>query len=562
MSLKDEAHLATKVDQLPSASSMQILPKDREFAVLDPSEGSDKGQECRFSRTTWSGHNDNLAREYGQVIIEQDLFSELTRSEEMLKIQGPNRRIDILSHSNSSAWVEKCRSLHASRQHRIDILRLISKNMMCRLLPRLLCSVIYSRIDSQLSCCFLLPNVRSLPIPRMMMTHRFALPSISKRARSFYCLVILAIIFQVGCSPSRLATTAPTALPRDVGFDTKTKSNQVLAQGRIQPAKGLIRLSAIPGDRVEQVLVQAGQNIRKQQPLIVLQSQQLRALELEAASLRLDEARALRQVKQQEAELAIDASGLKLQSAMQMVTQANSQLALAKKGGEQVESLGRQISTLQKLRESPLTRAAIGTIELETKKNELNKISSVSEQGLLVAQQAVEIAKLQLVQSERSLVAAKESRELVDQATPIASLEKQIDILKLQLAQSNLVSPLDGVVISVNVEEGERTAQLPLFELADLSEMVCLAEVHESDVASIAIDDLAEIRSSALGRTLKGQVFRIDRVVGAAQMRSPNPMARSDFRSIPVWIKIEANDIEMASQRLQLQVDVSINKTR
>ncbi len=365
-----------------------------------------------------------------------------------------------------------------------------------------------------------------------------------------------------GCGSSPLQTSTPSFQHREVTLNDKPKPNQVLAQGRLQPAKGLIRLSALPGDRVEKVLVQAGQKVRKLQPLIVLQSQQLRALELEAALLRLDEARALRQAKQQEADLAIDAANLKLQSATQLLTQANAQLSMAKKGGEQVESLGRQIASLQSLRESPLTRAAIGTIELESKRNELTKISSVNEQTQLAAQQSVELSRLQLVQSERSVGAARESRKLVDQATPIASLEKQIDILKLQLEQSNIVSPLDGVVVSVNVEVGERTAQLPLFELADLSEMVCVAEVHESDVASIATDDLTEIRSSALARTLVGRVVRIDRVVGAAQMRSPNPMARSDFRSIPVWIAIDANDIELAAQRLQLQVDVSINKTR
>ena len=383
---------------------------------------------------------------------------------------------------------------------------------------------------------------------------------IAKHLRGFVTLTMMVVLG--GCGPSPLLTSSPAFPHREVSMNDKPKPNQVLAQGRIQPAKGLIRLSAIPGDRVEQVLVQAGQKVRKLQPLIVLQSQQLRALELEAAVLRLDEARALRQAKQQEADLAIDAAGLKLQSATQMLTQANAQLAMAKKSGEQVESLGRQISSLQSLRESPLTRAAIGTIELESKRNELTKISSVNEQTQLAAGQAVELSKLQLVQSERSVAAAKESRKLVDQATPIASLEKQIDILKLQLEQSNIVSPFDGVVVSVNVEVGERTAQFPLFELADLSEMVCVAEVHESDVASIAIDDPAEIRSSALARTLKGRVVRIDRVVGAAQMRSPNPMARSDFRSIPVWIAIDANDIELAAQRLQLQVDVSINKTR
>lgn len=398
------------------------------------------------------------------------------------------------------------------------------------------------------------------------MTQSFAMPSIAKRL--WKCLapsvisVGLAIVFQTGCSPSRLAMSDPSIRNLDVSLSEKARSSQVLAQGRIQPLKGLIRVSAIPGDRIEQVLVQAGQTIRKQQPLIVLQSQQLRALDLEAASLRLEEARAMRQVKLQEADLAIDAAGLKLQSASQMLTQANSQLSLAKKSSEQVDSLSSQISSLQKLRESPLTRAAIGTIELETKKNELTKFSSVSEQTLFAAQQAVEISKLQLVQSEKTLAAAKESRTFVDQATPIASLEKQIEILRLQFEQSKILSPLDGVVVTVNVEVGERTAQLPLFELANLSEMVCVAEVHESDAASIAVDDLAEIRSSALGRTLKGRVLRIDRVVGAAQMRSPNPLARSDFRSIPVWIAIDSNDVEEAAQRLQLQVDVSISKTR
>ncbi len=393
-----------------------------------------------------------------------------------------------------------------------------------------------------------------------MMTHCFAKFSSAKHLRGFVALTLLVVFG--GCGPSPLRTSLPAFRHREVTINDKPKPNQVLAQGRIQPAKGLIRLSGLPGDRVEKVLVQAGQKVRKFEPLIVLQSQQLRALELESAVLRLDEARALRQVKQQEAELAIDVAGLKLESATQMLTQANSQLAMAKKGGEQVESLGRQISSLQSLRDSPLTRAAIGTIELESKRHELTRISSVNEQTQLAAQQAVELSKLQLVQSARSVAAANESRKLVDQATPIASLEKQIDILKLQLDQSNIVSPLDGVVVSVNVEVGERAAQLPLFELADLSEMVCVAEVHESDVASIAIDDPAEIRSSALARTLKGRVVRIDRVVGAAQMRSPNPMARSDFRSLPVWIAIDANDIELAAQRLQLQVDVSINKTR
>jgi HlyD family secretion protein len=399
----------------------------------------------------------------------------------------------------------------------------------------------------------------------MMMHPSFALLSTAKQqivaAHPLLLLALSSVVPLLGCSQAKpLANSIP--IVREVRFNDAAKSGQVLAQGRLQPAKGIIRLAAIPGDRVEQILVQAGQAVRKSQSLLILQSQKLRALELEAADVRLVEARAMLKAKQQEAELAIDAAGLKMQSAVQMLEQAKSQLVMVNKNSEQLDSLNHQISSLQKLRELPLTRAAIGTMELESKKNELSRISTVSEQSILAAKQAVELSTLQVTQSERALAAAKEARKLIDQSTPIGSLEKQIEILKMQLEQSNVVSPVDGIVVSVNIEVGERTAQLPMFELADLSEMVCVAEVHESDVASLTIDDQVEIRSSALGRPLKGRVKRIDRVVGAAQMRSPNPMARSDFRSIPVWIAIDASDTETASQRLQLQVDVSINKTR
>jgi hypothetical protein len=87
-----------------------------------------------------------------------------------------------------------------------------------------------------------------------------------------------------------------------------------------------------------------------------------------------------------------------------------------------------------------------------------------------------------------------------------------------------------------------------------------LAEVHESDVGQVRLGQIAEMKSASLSRTIRGRVRRIDRVVGASQMRSANPLARSDFRSIGVWIQIEPEDVAIASERLQLQVEVRIEK--
>ena len=340
------------------------------------------------------------------------------------------------------------------------------------------------------------------------------------------------------------------------------KPNTVLAQGRLQPEGGMVRISALPGDKVDQVLVRPGQAVQPNQPLFVMQSHALRALELETAELRLEEAIAIRQAKEQEADLAVEAANLKLEAAIQSRDQAVQQVGIAKKNADLLTSLKKQIDLLQSLREDSLTRAAVGTIELDSKKNELEKGNLGSEQSLLVAEQSLYMAELQITQGKKSVTASEKARALVDAATPIASLKKQIELLRLQLEQSNIVSPLQGAVISVNVEPGERTGPLPLAEVGDLSSMICIAEVHESDAARVSIDDRAELSSSALGRKITGRVQRIDRVVGAAQMRSPNPMARSDFRSIPVWIAIDKDDSEVAAQRLQLQVDVSITTTR
>jgi HlyD family secretion protein len=393
---------------------------------------------------------------------------------------------------------------------------------------------------------------------KMMSLQRLFLNISTLSKQVSICFAITGMLIANGCNGSR---TSQSGTKSNNPSGNVADQHTVKAQGRIQPERGLIRISALPGDRVEQIHVRAGDHVLRNQELANLQSQSLRALERQAAMLRLEEAKALRDAKQQEAELNVDAAKLKLEAAKESLQQALEQQAIAKKSFDQLTSIQQQITTLQQLRDAPLTRAAIGTIELEVKKSELQKATTMSEQAILAADQAVHLAQLQVSQGDKMVVSAEKSRSLVDAATPIASLEKQIELLNLQLEQSKILAPLDCVIISVNAEVGERTGPLPLVELADLTTMVCVAEVHESDAARVAVGDVAKLTSSALRTTLTGKVSRIDRVVGAAQMRSPNPMARSDFRSIPVWIVIDKDHTAAATERLQLQVDVSINVT-
>ena len=120
MSLKDESNLSAKRDKLTSAGTIQILSQYGQFAVLDRPECTNERQQSGFSGPAWSGHNDDFARKNGQIVIKQNLLAKFSGAEKMLEIGRANRGFDILGCTDTSARVEKCRSLNASRQHRDD----------------------------------------------------------------------------------------------------------------------------------------------------------------------------------------------------------------------------------------------------------------------------------------------------------------------------------------------------------------------------------------------------------------------------------------------------------
>jgi len=360
----------------------------------------------------------------------------------------------------------------------------------------------------------------------------------------------LAIIAEVVSADSVPAST-PTQIVR-----------QVNSQGKLMPARGIARLSALPGDRVDSILVKPGDRVVNDQVLAVLKSQTAKKLELEAAELKYAEAKSLHEVKLRELALAVSMAKSRVAAAEQSIEIAQSQQRLANLNEQQIDRLRKQVEAMKRLREDPLTRAAIGRLEVESKELEVEKLSATAEQSQLTAENGSKQASLQLKQAEESLVASQEAHSSALANSPLESLSKSIELLKLQWLESSIRAPYDATILNVVTEVGERTSTLPVLEIADLSRIVCMAEVYEADVGRIQLGDPARMKSAALETDLTGRVSRIDRIVGASQMRSPNPMARTDFRSVGVWIEIAEENIPLASKRLQLQVDVQISVAR
>lgn len=371
--------------------------------------------------------------------------------------------------------------------------------------------------------------------------------------RFFSRLISLSILLNVALGVAR-------GDPLPEASAIKDTSASIVAQGRLQPTAGILKLSAVPGDRIERISVEPGASVVAGQELVTLESAGLKKLELKIAELKLADAVAMHEAALRQAELGLETAQWKLRSAEQVHSQAKSSLELVGKQAQILRSLEEQIQGLEAIRSNPRLRGAVGSLELEAKRNQKIAAQVEYDRGMLGANQSIQSAELLVAQAQSVLREAKEAREQLKKHPSYRPLEKQIELLRIQLDQTAVVAPSAGTVLQVYGIAGERATALALIELADLTRMSCVAEVHESDVGQVRLGQLAEMKSASLSRPIRGKVSRIDRVVGLPQFRSASPLARSDFRSIAVWIQIDPQDVSVASERLQLQVEVRIEK--
>jgi HlyD family secretion protein len=126
----------------------------------------------------------------------------------------------------------------------------------------------------------------------------------------------------------------------------------------------------------------------------------------------------------------------------------------------------------------------------------------------LISSETLEQAK---VQYDISQAEDKSIRYQINQAE--ASLKSTLD----NLSKTVYSSPIDGIITSLRVEEGEiamiGTMNNPgtvLMTIADLSVMEVEVEVDETDVVGVKLGQSAEVRVDALpNQTIKGQVTEI-----------------------------------------------------
>lgn len=369
---------------------------------------------------------------------------------------------------------------------------------------------------------------------------------------SLTSLVIALTITSFGCTKN--SNTKSTGTPGG-----RVQLEQVVAQGQILPANGLIRLAATPGDTVENVNIAVGDEVTTDQPLIVMRSHQVRKSQLEAVNIRLEDAKQQQVAAIEQAKLGVTAAELKVKQTRSQFDSAGRQdtlLALAK---DQVDASKSLLQKLESITSDPLTKQFIGGIELKRQQIAVAEAELKYRQQVESLSQTRESIEWAATAANQELSAAQTALRIAMESSPLAPLEAERSVLELQLKSSTIRAPRDAVVVAINTQVGESAAQYPLVELAETNNIICAVEVVEADASLITQDQVAKISSPALPKVLTGKVLRRDRLVGRPQLPSADPLAKADYRTANVIVAIDPADAEIASKWLQLQVKVQID---
>ncbi|WP_413293962.1 efflux RND transporter periplasmic adaptor subunit [Prochlorococcus sp. MIT 0603] len=117
----------------------------------------------------------------------------------------------------------------------------------------------------------------------------------------------------------------------------------------------------------------------------------------------------------------------------------------------------------------------------------------------------------------------------------------EIKALEIDLYDSELKSPIDGMILKVNSREGERPDSDGVLEVGSSQLMEALIEVYESDINRVTIGQAVTLTSENGGfnGTLRGQVREISPQVRQRRVLATDPTGDADARIVEVRVSLE-----------------------
>jgi len=308
-------------------------------------------------------------------------------------------------------------------------------------------------------------------------------------------VVVLALIVIISVLATRKDEPEVTTVKVDVRPELRST---VTASGEVRPVRYIKLTSEVPG-RIQEIYVNAGDQVKKGQPLVRVDPTQLQS--------------------SQEAQFAATQASLSdVQNARSAVSQSQQALNVSEVAVAQARQ---QVLASQ-------TSVSRAQIDLNAAQRELKRVTDLIESGVSSrfdydaardryeqAKVALDTAKANLEVEKRAVEEAiarrDQQREAVKSAqTGVKTSEQRANqqqaLLRGQTSQrekATQYSPLNGVVADIPTRVGEyavsQLSTTPLMTIADMSTINVEVNVDETEIASLEVGQQAKIKVDALG---------------------------------------------------------------
>ena len=328
-------------------------------------------------------------------------------------------------------------------------------------------------------------------------------------------VAVLALVIIISVFASRKDEAEVTTVKLEVKPELR---QTVTASGEVRPIRYIKLTSEVPG-RIEEIYVNAGDQVTQGKPLVRVDPTQLQS--------------------SQEAQWAAAQQAINdIQSARNAVANAQQGLVVAESA---VASARQQLVALQ-------TQVDRAQIDLNVATRELKRNSDLIESGVAsrseydAARDRFDQAKIALQTARANLesqqIAVKESIERANQQklsvqdarTGIKSSEmranQQQALLRGQSSQrskATQLSPLNGVVADIPTRVGEYAvaglSTTPLMTIADMSQINVEVNVDETEISNVEVGQQAKVKVDALGDK---------EIIGVVTQKNPLAVSKSD----------------------------------
>lgn len=385
------------------------------------------------------------------------------------------------------------------------------------------------------------------------------------RCISKYSAILSLLMLTIACNADSLDRSQNAEAQTTTGIK---QPKQVVALGKLTPKGEVIKLSVANAEdsRVNQILVDEGDRVKKDQVIAILQG-------FENSQRNLEEAE--KEVELTQARLAQVQAGESKQAQL-AAQQANISRLESQLRNETAERHAAIASAKAQLKQAQLTydrnrslqqQGAVSIQAFDQTKEGLDMAQATLNERLAQLGNTQQTLKQEITQERENLAQLQEIRP-VDLKVAELEVEKAtiaVKKIKADLEDTKVKVPISGQILRINTRVGEQVnTEEGIVELGRTDEMYAIAEVYETDIGKVKIGQPATVSSEYGGFTgkLKGSVEHLGLQVGTKELSATSeedPTQDENSRIVEVKIRLNPVDSQKVSSLTNMQVRVEIN---